>query len=357
MEKDHKISFLDYRNSVVRQFRSASVPVDGWFEITGRCNLDCKMCYIHTNCNEYFKSKEKPGSWWIEQIRQAYDAGMLFALLTGGECLLHPDFKEIYLYLKKLGVRVNVNTNGILLNDHMLEFFKQTPPDHIQVTLYGSDDDHYESVTGHRVFRIVKKNITALRDSGLPYRITITPSAYCLDDAATMLSMLRREHFACAVNQELFDTYDGGEKDKAVGRLDPEARLALLQKLSHPNYPEVPYETLPPAGGSESAAQFGTKCGSGRTNFMITWDQKMQPCMGLHTIHEEYTTFADTWERIKKRVANYQQPQECIGCKYLKVCLPCPVFRSQGAPEGHCNPQICELTKRKVAAGLKKLPE
>ena len=39
-------------------------------------------------------------------------AGVLFLLLTGGEPLLVPGFKELYLALKAEGMVLTLNTNG-----------------------------------------------------------------------------------------------------------------------------------------------------------------------------------------------------------------------------------------------------
>lgn len=40
-----------FRERVLHQFKDKKVPVMGTFEITGRCNFDCKMCYVHTKSN------------------------------------------------------------------------------------------------------------------------------------------------------------------------------------------------------------------------------------------------------------------------------------------------------------------
>ena len=72
-------------------------PVNGTFELTERCNLDCRMCYVrHSAGDAARRTKELSASAWLELARQAIDNGMVFLLLTGGEVFLRPDFFEIY---------------------------------------------------------------------------------------------------------------------------------------------------------------------------------------------------------------------------------------------------------------------
>ena len=80
--------------------RYSDIPVSGVFELTPLCNLDCKMCYVHLNANQIGADERLLSvQEWKEIMRQAVDAGMMYATLTGGECLTYPGFRELYLYL------------------------------------------------------------------------------------------------------------------------------------------------------------------------------------------------------------------------------------------------------------------
>ena len=102
------------------------IPLAGSFELTPRCTLNCKMCYIHkSSCDKSAISEEKDASFWINLATQAKDAGMLILLLTGGEPLLRQDFEEIYVACKKLGLLVSVNTNATLLDSEKIKLFEK----------------------------------------------------------------------------------------------------------------------------------------------------------------------------------------------------------------------------------------
>ena len=75
---------------------AAGVPASATFELTSRCNFNCKMCYVHSQSSALCKSQEKSAEWWINLGKKAAEQGVVFLLLTGGEPLLREDFKEIY---------------------------------------------------------------------------------------------------------------------------------------------------------------------------------------------------------------------------------------------------------------------
>lgn len=65
--------------------REKEIPVSGGFELTPLCNLDCKMCYVHLTPAQLPKEHTLlTVEQWKDIIRQAVDAGMLYADVTGG---------------------------------------------------------------------------------------------------------------------------------------------------------------------------------------------------------------------------------------------------------------------------------
>ena len=123
-------------------------PLAGNFELTARCNFDCKMCYVHLNANQIGADERLlTVSEWKKIMRQAVDAGMLYATLTGGECLTYPGFRELYLYLVSMGIQPDILTNGRLLTEDIVAFLAQYPPGAMQISVYGSDEDAYEGAS------------------------------------------------------------------------------------------------------------------------------------------------------------------------------------------------------------------
>ena len=67
-------------------------------------------------------------------------------LLTGGEPLLFPGFKELYIELQKMGMILTINTNGTLIDEEWADFFQKYKPRRMNITLYGADDQAYEQL-------------------------------------------------------------------------------------------------------------------------------------------------------------------------------------------------------------------
>ena len=125
-------------------------PVSGTFELTPRCNMNCRMCYIRMSEEEMnARGREYTADEWIRMGRVCAQRGMLFLLFTGGEPFLRKDFRKIYTELKKLGLLISINTNGTLIDRETVEWLREDPPMRMNVTLYGSSNDTYKRLCGH----------------------------------------------------------------------------------------------------------------------------------------------------------------------------------------------------------------
>ncbi|MEG0767718.1 MAG: radical SAM protein, partial [Clostridia bacterium] len=92
------------------------IPYKGTFELTPRCSLQCKMCYMRLDaCQMAPQGKELTTKEWIRMGEMALEAGTVDLLLTGGEPMLRPDFVEIYTALSEMGFILRVFTNATLV--------------------------------------------------------------------------------------------------------------------------------------------------------------------------------------------------------------------------------------------------
>lgn len=347
------------RLQYTQRFKNSNSPLIGMFELTGRCNFDCKMCYVHTKSNAEFMQTEKDGDWWIAQIDAACKMGMLFATLSGGECLMHPDFQRIYLHLREKGVFTQINTNGLLLNSKNIEFLKKNPPLVIQVTLYAADDKAYEQVTGVRAFKQVEKNILQAREAGLNLCFSVTPNKFAPDETVRIVEYIKGMDIPYTINDALFSPYDELEKQTISGKevgIYERIRYLAIEKDIEP----IPMNEsdLPLAGGDRSEEVRGLQCTGGRLSFVVTHDGCMMPCTSMYHLRVPVNTadeFETVWMKMLEINKTYKMPVECEGCAYKDVCLSCPVLRGGKIGNGHCDPAVCEMTRALVAAGVKKL--
>ncbi len=348
----------DAITALKRKARSMGLPLYGAFELTGRCNLNCKMCYVHVMDAQEARKKELSTEQWKKIMDDAYDAGMLFALLTGGECLIRPDFKELYLHLYNKGVIMSVNTNGVLIDEEMAKFFAQHPPEWVQISLYGSSDAGYEAVTEVRAFSKVARALELLEKHGVTTQIAITPSKALAPDFEEIMKYAISHKLDYRMGGELIEPRDGIRRDPYALTQEEQIDLIAKRRLLEGKTVTPPLELEAPAPcGTCTERVYGVPCNAGTIRFVASWDGKMIPCMSIPEVSIDLLKedFSTCWQYIRSKIDQVVQPVECKGCVYEKKCTYCPALRYDGLYSGHCNPQACEFVQKKYLAGLIKL--
>jgi radical SAM protein with 4Fe4S-binding SPASM domain len=157
-------------------------------QITNKCNLTCRHCYINPPLPPFNSPLSKGGprgvkksvagfseenfsELSIKQIRNILEEFErmqgLRVLITGGEPLLHSKFEEINNMLPQFFVRKVLLTNGILFAG---ERIKKLHVDEIQISIDGLEDAH-DSLRGKGTFRFAMKAVNLALDHGLPVSI------------------------------------------------------------------------------------------------------------------------------------------------------------------------------------------
>lgn len=128
--------------------------------ITGNCNCKCRHCFVSAPIRKYRELSLKECIRILDQLKSC---GVYKTGLTGGEPLLHPDFKKLIenMHDRQL-VLSTLYTNGILLDDDILDMFRKynMSPD-IQISFDGiGTHDWIRGIEG-----IEEKAVKAIRKS------------------------------------------------------------------------------------------------------------------------------------------------------------------------------------------------
>ena len=83
------------------------------------------MLYPHGEVTSRERGGLRSIEEWLHIANQLQEIGTLFILLTGGEPLLYPDFKELYIRLKEKGFILTINTNATLIDDETVRLFQR----------------------------------------------------------------------------------------------------------------------------------------------------------------------------------------------------------------------------------------
>ena len=143
-------------------------------ELTERCNLNCLHCYINQPAGDLkIRQRELPGEQIKLILSEAASLGCLMVRFTGGEPLLRGDFEEIYIYTRRLGMKVLLFTNATLITPRLATLFsKISPLEKIEITFYGMKKQSYETVTGvPGSYEQARKGIDLLVKNQVPFVI------------------------------------------------------------------------------------------------------------------------------------------------------------------------------------------
>lgn len=141
-------------------------------EITERCNCNCLHCSVNLPFDDAGAlARELPTERIKEILREAASLGCMTVRLTGGEPLLRKDFEEVYLYARRLGLKVLLFTNAALMTPSLADLFSRIPPlDKIEVSVYGMNKASYEAVTRTPgSFEAAWRGINLLREKEIPF--------------------------------------------------------------------------------------------------------------------------------------------------------------------------------------------
>lgn len=347
----------DFWNEVRVNAANNHIPIHGHFEITPQCNLDCKMCYVHLHKGQMKGLKELSLSSWKVIIDQAIDAGMIFASISGGECLTSPYFDELYLYLKSKGIIIFVLTNGVLL-DKKLDLFTKFIPALIQVSVYGYDEKSYINVTGKNEFQRVSNAILKAKSLKLPISIAVTASKVM----PSVYKIVRKYYemgIGVTVNRWIMPPYESTGRKLEDINLTPEEQVKVSMEILRATDQPEPLQCMeelpkPNSNKNEKNIKKGLLCAAGRSDFSINWKGEMSLCVSLSqpTGYPLKDGFETAWNNTVKAGMNFLMPIECYNCKYLSVCNRCPAQHLINNKPGHCNKSVCEEGVLMVKQGL-----
>jgi PqqA peptide cyclase len=115
-------------------------------ELTHRCPLHCVYCSNPVELTS--RAEELPTEIWSRVFREAAEAGVLQADLTGGEPLARTDILDLVRTARAAGLYVNLITSGMPLDESRLAQLIEAGLDHFQLSFQGAREDLANEVCG-----------------------------------------------------------------------------------------------------------------------------------------------------------------------------------------------------------------
>lgn len=340
------LEFLDAFNDRVERER---LPLSGSVELTRRCNLRCIHCYAGPAAASD-GAAELSTAEWHRLLDEVTRAGCLYFLITGGEPLLRPDFREIYRHAKENGLLVTLFTNATLVDEAVADFFTELPPRSIEISLYGAGPAVHDAITGvPGSFQRGLQGIQRLLSRRLPVWLKTMLMNLNRDEIPALRRLAASLGVRFRIDAQLFPRFD---RDPAPLGLRVSPEEAVAAELSDPEelrrwQDHLRRHTDPPA--LDSLYQ----CNAGRTTFHITPAGRLQPCLmadrpGYDLRHG---AFASGWDGVMPRLLEIPAgpDQLCRSCRDRQNCGYCPAqFGLETGAEDQPSTYVCEIAKLRL---------
>jgi radical SAM protein with 4Fe4S-binding SPASM domain len=304
-------------------------------ELTERCDNDCIHCCINLPASDRAARARELSAPQIEDLlRQAADLGCLEVRFTGGEPLLRPDFEELYLFARRLGMGVLLFTHARRVTARLADLFARVPPRvPIEVTLYGMHAESYDAVS--RVpgsYAQARRGVESLVDRGVPFVVkgaVLPPNRSEVAELEAWAGSLPwgRGVAGFSMTYDLRHRRDDETGDERIRslRLTPEEAVAVLTRRPDEYREEMRRFSAflgPPGDGLFT-------CGAGDIVCVDAYG-RAQPCLGVRApeLTVPATSLAaalDSFERLRTMVASDPEYlRRCARCFLKGLCEQCP---------------------------------
>lgn len=307
-------------------------------ELTERCNNACIHCCINRSAgHKRSLARELNTNAWKDILCQAAEMGVMTVRFTGGEPLLRDDFSELYLFARRLGLKVILFTNACLITPQIADLLARIPPlEEIEISVYGMRRESYEAVTRKNgSYAEFRSGVQCLLDRKIPFvvkGVLLPPNKKEAADFEAWAAANPRMDAPPAYTMffDLRGRRDSAAKNNRIRRLrvSPEEGLDILTKDADGYRKEMSAffeKFLPPPDDRLFTCGIGPGCVDAYGFF--------QPCLSLR--HPDLTfdlkkgTLKEAVEtgfpRLKEmRAANPVYLERCARCFLRGFCEQCP---------------------------------
>lgn len=306
-----------------RLHKSASqnnLPLRVMFELTYKCNFNCKHCYVPEGYRETGELKTKEVFSILDQLA---DIGCFYLGFTGGEPFMREDINDILWYARKNGFEIIIYTNGSLLDKQMIKDLQRLRPNKVDITIPCMTKTAFERIVGVAGSRDkVFKNINLLHRHG----INLGFKTCVLKENEKEISDIQKFAHSLGALHRL-DTMLSRRLD---GSDEPYLYRGSLKKAlqdSRDNTEKIDCYVVTTKQEKKQAKGLFT-CGVGVSQAAITPQGELKMCLLIG--HPKYnilnSSLAGAWRKLKESVSNIgsDKNNKCDNCQLAVYCKWCP---------------------------------
>lgn len=306
---------VDVCDSLMGYFQEHPTPFELCIDLTRACTERCVHCYVPGFQNVYLPYE------MVEKVLSEFAAmGGLKVKLTGGECMLHPDFERIVALARANDMVISVLSNLTCCDLEKTQAMKDAGVAVVQVSLYGMTPETHEAVT--RVKGSLAKTlrgIEILQKAGVPVQIHCPVLKQNVSGIDAVARYGRERGVKTTFDAVMMSRADHG-CNESCGLSDAELRQFIG---AHEDLPDK-LTVCPDADADEAVCEIGT------SKICLSAEGKYYPCNGCYGLilgDCRNQSLAEVWndEPIKRlRALKMRDLSACRVCPNRMLCAPCP---------------------------------
>jgi len=209
------------------RFSAQTKPVVMW-NLTQRCNLACKHCYMDASHEAGDEMLLEEGMHLVDDLAELKVPILIF---TGGEPLLSRNFYALAFHAREAGLRTVISTNGTLITPEVARLLAEAKIRYVGVSLDSSSPQRHDAFRGVvGAYDRALQGLKNARNAGLKTGLRITLTRDNWQDVPALLNLALVEDIPRFCLYHLVPTGRGaGMADRDV---TPEQRRSVIRLLA-----------------------------------------------------------------------------------------------------------------------------
>lgn len=308
--------------------------------LTRRCNLSCRHCYLDAGAKDEGGADELSTGEALSVIDQIANlSNETMIVLTGGEPLLRNDIEELAACASGRGLMTVIGTNGMGLTPRRVKSLMAAGVSAAGISLDSLNPDYHDDFRGAPgAWARTMAGFDACRDAGLMFQVHFSVTeenaeeledmiAFCRSSGAAVLNVF---FLVCTGRGERFTNITTETYDKVLARVAEAARdesSLIVRARCAPHFKRMAMEMSPPLPVTQADGYEAGGCHAGTRYARITPEGKVTACPYIEQPVGDLRKigFASIWQNAPmfKALREPKLEGRCGVCEYSKLCGGC----------------------------------
>lgn len=328
-ERQETTSISEKRPSVKERLGSAArrgnIPIRMLVEVTSRCNLSCRHCYIPERVDPGLATEELKSL-----LSELADAGCLELSLTGGELFTRPDWFEIAKFARQKHFALRILTNGTLITEEMAEQLGSLHLLSLDMSIYGAKAETHDAATNAPgSFEKSTKALQVCRQRGISTRIKCLLMKDNASEAEEVIELAKGLDAGYLFDPCVTPKTDG-DQAPLNHQIDEHDIFSVFSKLRKKHLSLLHETARVEREANRTGRSAPEPCDAGVSAGFIDARGDVYPCPQLlvnlgNVIDESIEHIWHSSEQVMRfRDLRVKTPHGCSDCKMAILCVRCP---------------------------------